>query len=97
MHVIGGLATIPLLFAKLWTVYPKLWQWPPFRSVPHAVERALVLLLVGGALFQLVTGPLNVSYAYLSPMTMSRSHRGQVPHRDDGIHRWRRSELLSPG
>lgn len=26
VHVIGGLATIPLLLAKLWTVYPKLWQ-----------------------------------------------------------------------
>ncbi|MCQ0013096.1 hypothetical protein [Actinomadura madurae] len=29
VHVIGGVATVPLLLAKLWTVYPKLWQWPP--------------------------------------------------------------------
>ena len=61
VHVIGGLATIPLLLAKLWTVYPKLWQWPPVRSVAHALERGMVFLLVAGALFQLVTGVFNVA------------------------------------
>ncbi|WP_371778053.1 molybdopterin-dependent oxidoreductase [Streptosporangium subroseum] len=74
VHVIGGLATIPLLLAKLWTVYPKLWQWPPFRSLSHAVERGLVLLLVGGALFQLFTGLLNISYAYLWPFSFPVAH-----------------------
>jgi DMSO/TMAO reductase YedYZ molybdopterin-dependent catalytic subunit len=64
VHVIGGLATIPLLLAKLWTVYPKLWQWPPFRSAAHALERGLVFLLVAGSLFQLVTGLLNIAYTY---------------------------------
>jgi DMSO/TMAO reductase YedYZ molybdopterin-dependent catalytic subunit len=74
LHVIGGLATIPLLLAKLWTVYPKLFQWPPFRSASHAVERALVLVLVGGSLFQLVTGLLNISYAYLWPFSFTTTH-----------------------
>ncbi|MET8145585.1 molybdopterin-dependent oxidoreductase [Sphaerisporangium sp. NPDC005288] len=73
-HVIGGLATIPLLLAKLWTVYPRLFQWPPFRSAPQAVERALVLALVGGSLFQLVTGLLNISYAYLWPFSFTAAH-----------------------
>ena len=37
VHVATGIASIPLLFAKLWTVFPKLFQWPPFLSVgPHA-------------------------------------------------------------
>ncbi|MFC6083671.1 molybdopterin-dependent oxidoreductase [Sphaerisporangium aureirubrum] len=74
LHVIGGLATIPLLLAKLWTVYPKLFQWPPFRSVAHATERLLVLVLVGGSLFQLVTGLLNISYAYLWPFSFTTTH-----------------------
>ncbi|MFC4536450.1 molybdopterin-dependent oxidoreductase [Sphaerisporangium dianthi] len=74
LHVIGGLATIPLLLAKLWTVYPKLFQWPPFRSASHAVERVLVLVLVGGSLFQLVTGLLNISYAYLWPFSFTAAH-----------------------
>ncbi|URM93326.1 molybdopterin-dependent oxidoreductase [Actinomadura madurae] len=64
VHVIGGVATVPLLLAKLWTVYPKLWQWPPARSVVHGVQRLLVFVLVGAALFQFVTGVLNIAYWY---------------------------------
>ncbi|MEV4257588.1 molybdopterin-dependent oxidoreductase [Spirillospora sp. NPDC049652] len=74
VHVIGGLATVPLLLAKLWTVYPKLLQWPPFRSAAHALERAVILLLVGGALFQLVTGVLNISYWYPFPFFFTVAH-----------------------
>ena len=33
VHVATGLASIPLLLAKLWAVYPKLFTWPPFSSV----------------------------------------------------------------
>ncbi|GAA1287750.1 molybdopterin-binding protein [Planotetraspora silvatica] len=43
VHVIGGPATIPLLFGKLWTVYPKLWQWPPFRWTSYVLYGALVI------------------------------------------------------
>jgi DMSO/TMAO reductase YedYZ molybdopterin-dependent catalytic subunit len=64
VHVIGGLATVPLLLAKLWTVYPRLWQWPPVRSAWHGVQRLLVFVLVGAALFQFVTGVLNIAYWY---------------------------------
>src|SRR6058998_2554236 len=39
LHVATGLATIPLLLAKLWTVFPHLVEWPPVRSVAHVVER----------------------------------------------------------
>ncbi|MFC4912329.1 molybdopterin-dependent oxidoreductase [Actinomadura gamaensis] len=74
LHVIGGLATIPLLLAKLWTVYPKLFRWPPFRSLAHAMERGLIFLLVGGALFQLVTGLLNISYWYPFPFFFTVAH-----------------------
>lgn len=74
LHVIGGIATIPLLLAKLWTVYPKLWQWPPFRSFSHALERLLVLLLVAGALFQMVTGVLNIAYVYPWPFGFIQAH-----------------------
>ncbi len=74
LHVIGGIATVPLLLAKLWAVYPKLWQWPPFRSVGHAVERLCVLLLVAGALFQLVTGALNIAYVYPWPFGFLQAH-----------------------
>jgi DMSO/TMAO reductase YedYZ molybdopterin-dependent catalytic subunit len=67
LHIATGLATVPLLGAKLWSVYPKLFTWPPARSVVHALERASVAVLVGSALFQVVTGVLNVARWY-SPM-----------------------------
>ncbi|QXJ26262.1 molybdopterin-dependent oxidoreductase [Actinomadura graeca] len=74
LHVMCGLAAVPLLLAKLWTVYPRLLRWPPARSVAEAAGRPLVLLLVGGALFQLVTGVLNISYWYAFPFFFTTAH-----------------------
>jgi DMSO/TMAO reductase YedYZ molybdopterin-dependent catalytic subunit len=74
VHVIGGLATVPLLLAKLWTVYPRLWQWPPVRSVGHGVQRLLVFVLVGAALFQFVTGVLNIAYWYPFRFLFTTAH-----------------------
>jgi len=74
LHVVTGLASIPLLLAKLWTVYPKLWEWPPARNLAHAVERASLLLLVGGATFQLVTGLMNVSGWYAFRFFFTPAH-----------------------
>jgi len=64
LHVIAGLAAIPILFAKLWSVIPKLFEWPPVRSVAHGIERLALALLVGGALFVLFTGVLNAQIYY---------------------------------
>ncbi len=64
LHVVTGLASIPLLLFKLFVVYPHLWSWPPVRGVAHAVERAVLPALVGGSLFLLVTGVQNVTYWY---------------------------------
>ncbi|GAA4238619.1 molybdopterin-dependent oxidoreductase [Actinomadura meridiana] len=74
LHVICGLATIPFLLAKLWTVYPRLWRWPPIRSAGHAIERALVFVLVGAALFQVGTGLLNIAYWYAFPFFFPTAH-----------------------
>jgi hypothetical protein len=61
LHVATGLASIPLLFAKLWTVFPKLFEWPPITSVAHAVERLALLPLVGGSVLLLFTGVGNIN------------------------------------
>ncbi|MGI5201186.1 molybdopterin-dependent oxidoreductase [Spirillospora sp. CA-108201] len=74
VHVIGGLATVPLLLAKLWTVYPRLWQWPPVRSLVHAVQRLLVFVLVAAALFQFVTGVMNIAYWYAFRFYFTTAH-----------------------
>ena len=59
LHVATGVACIPLLLVKLWSVYPNLFRWPPIRSAKHAVERLSVFVLVSSALVQLTTGFLN--------------------------------------
>jgi DMSO/TMAO reductase YedYZ molybdopterin-dependent catalytic subunit len=63
-HVLLGLALTPVLLAKLWSVIPRLFAWPPLRSVAHFLERASLLLLVGGAVFEFVTGIMNIDYDY---------------------------------
>jgi DMSO/TMAO reductase YedYZ molybdopterin-dependent catalytic subunit len=65
LHVLSGIAAIPLLVAKLWTVYPKLFGRPVVRSWLHALERGSVLLLSGAAFFELVTGLFNSTQNYL--------------------------------
>ncbi|MEU3337563.1 molybdopterin-dependent oxidoreductase [Streptomyces sp. NPDC006668] len=67
VHVTLGITLIPVLLAKLWSVVPKLFTLPPARSVAHALERISLLLLVGGGLFEFVTGVLNVQLDYLFP------------------------------
>lgn len=67
VHVTLGLALVPVLLAKLWSVVPRLFTLPPARSVTHALERISLLLLVGGALFEFTTGILNVQLDYIFP------------------------------
>jgi Oxidoreductase molybdopterin binding domain len=64
LHVFCGIAAVPALLAKLWTVYPNLYRWPPVRGVAHAIERAWIAPLVGGALLLLATGLMNIGYWY---------------------------------
>lgn len=64
IHVTTGIASIPLLLAKLWVVGPKFFTWPPVRGVAHALERASLLPLVAGSLFLLVSGVINTARFY---------------------------------
>ena len=64
LHVTVGIGAIALLLAKLWSVLPRLFTWPPVRSPAQALERLALLLLVGGALFEFATGIFNVQIYY---------------------------------
>lgn len=64
LHVITGFVSIPILLAKLWVVFPKLFEWPPFTGVVHLAERLSLLPLVGGGLFMLMSGTANVARWY---------------------------------
>ncbi|HTW12515.1 MAG TPA: molybdopterin-dependent oxidoreductase [Solirubrobacteraceae bacterium] len=73
-HVTLGLALFPVVLAKLWSVIPRLFEWPPARSPAHALERASLALLVGSALFEFVTGILNIQYWYAFPFDFTQAH-----------------------
>ncbi|WP_369213704.1 molybdopterin-dependent oxidoreductase [Streptomyces flavofungini] len=74
LHVASGTAAVPLLLAKLWTVYPRLFARPPLRSLRHALERLSVAVLVAGALFELATGLLNTAQWYPWPFSFVPVH-----------------------
>ncbi|MFI7360192.1 hypothetical protein ACIBTP_40545 [Streptomyces avidinii] len=74
VHVTLGIVLVPVLLAKLWSVIPKLFEWPPIRSISHALERLSLLMLVGGAGFEFVTGILNVQLHYIFPGSFYTLH-----------------------
>jgi len=74
LHVNVGIVAVPLLLAKLWSVIPRLFAWPPVKSPAMAVERASLLLLVGGALFEFATGILNIQVYYPWHFSFLQAH-----------------------
>jgi DMSO/TMAO reductase YedYZ molybdopterin-dependent catalytic subunit len=64
LHTNVGLMVIPFLLAKLWSVIPKLFVWPPVSSPAQAIERLAIALLVASSVFELATGVVNAQYWY---------------------------------
>src|SRR6478609_7103344 len=74
LHVGLGLILIPVVLAKLWSVIPRLFAWPPARSIAQALERISLLMLVGGILFEIITGVLNIQYDYIFGFSFYTAH-----------------------
>jgi DMSO/TMAO reductase YedYZ molybdopterin-dependent catalytic subunit len=74
VHVATGIATIPLLLAKLWSVAPRLVRLPPIEGVAHALARLSLVPLVFGSLFLLVTGVTNIDQWYPWPFLFTLAH-----------------------
>jgi DMSO/TMAO reductase YedYZ molybdopterin-dependent catalytic subunit len=73
LHVASGIAAIPLLFTKLWAVYPKLFTTTA-RSATALLERVSLVPLVSGSIFTLFTGWANVARWYPWPFFFPRAH-----------------------
>jgi DMSO/TMAO reductase YedYZ molybdopterin-dependent catalytic subunit len=73
-HVTLGIVLVPFLLAKLWSVLPRLFEWPPVRSPAHALERLSLFLLVGGAVFEFATGIINIQQWYVFPGSFYTLH-----------------------
>ena len=63
-----------LVLAKLWSVIPRLFAWPPARSFAQVLERVSLLMLVGGILFEIITGVLNIQYDYIFGFSFYTAH-----------------------
>ncbi len=74
LHVITGTASIPLLLLKLWTVYPKLFQWPPAKSILNGIERLSIGVFVTSALLEVGTGFINTLDWYPWPWFFTTVH-----------------------
>ena len=74
LHVGLGLILIPIVLAKLWSVIPRLFTFPPARSIAQVLERVSLLMLVGGILFEIITGVLNIQYDYIFGFSFYTAH-----------------------
>ena len=74
LHVGVGLVLVPVVVAKLWSVIPRLFTWPPTRSIAQALERLSLVMLVGGMLFEIATGLLFIQYDFLFWFPLHTAH-----------------------
>ncbi|HZE38614.1 MAG TPA: molybdopterin-dependent oxidoreductase [Stackebrandtia sp.] len=73
-HVVSGMAAIPLVLAKLWTVYPRLFSWPIVRNPVHMIERGSIAVFVAATLLQLFMGFFNTIKWYVWPFSFRHTH-----------------------
>lgn len=68
LHVTSGVAAVPLLLVKLWSVLPKLFESLPLRDARRlllaVLGRGPIGVLVAASVFQLTTGILNAAQWY---------------------------------
>ena len=74
LHVISGIAAIPLLVVKLWSVFPKLFERPIIGGPVRQLERLSILVLVASMFFQLSTGLLNTAQWYYFEFFFTTAH-----------------------
>src|SRR5580693_717979 len=74
VHITLGLALLPVVLAKLWSVLPRLFAWPPVRSLAQILERVSLIMVVGGVLFEFATGILNIQNYYVFPFSFYTAH-----------------------
>jgi hypothetical protein len=74
LHVACGIASLPVLLAKLWVVWPRFVSFPPGRRIADAVERLGVLALVTGGIFLVFSGVANIAQWYPWRFSFTASH-----------------------
>ncbi|UFS59716.1 molybdopterin-dependent oxidoreductase [Subtercola endophyticus] len=74
IHITAGIACFPLIFGKLYTVFPNLFQTPPVTGLKGLLERGSIALFVGASLVEIVIGLLNTYQFYPWPFGFRETH-----------------------
>jgi hypothetical protein len=75
IHITAGILCFPLILAKLYSVYPQLFTFPPVRSFPQFLERASIAIFVAASLVQITIGLINTYQWYqLFPFPFRQTH-----------------------
>jgi len=74
LHVVSGIAAIPLLVVKLWSVWPKLFERPLIGGLTRQLERGSILVLVASVIFQFSTGLMNIAQWYAFRFFFTTTH-----------------------
>jgi len=74
LHVVSGIASVPVLIAKLWLVWPRFVSFPVAKRASQVVERIGLFPLVAGGIFMTFSGVANIAQWYPWRFSFTASH-----------------------
>lgn len=74
VHIAAGIACFPLILGKLYTIYPRLFVYPPITGPLNALERASIALFVAASLVEITIGMINTADWYPFPFPFRQTH-----------------------
>jgi len=74
LHIATGIASIPVLIAKLWLVWPRFVAFPVAKRASQFVERIGLFPLVAGGIFMTFSGVANIAQWYPWKFSFTASH-----------------------
>lgn len=74
IHVASGIASVPVLLAKLWLVWPRFVAFPPVKRFSHLVERLGLFPLVAGGIYMAFSGVANIAQWYPWRFSFTATH-----------------------
>lgn len=74
LHVATGVACVPLLLAKMYAAYPRLFERPMIGSPLRMLEHGSIAVLVASSLLQVFTGVANIAQWYVFGFGFTQVH-----------------------
>lgn len=74
LHVASGIASMPVLLAKLWVVWPRFVSFPPAKRVSQLIDRIGLFPLVAGGIFMVFSGIANIAQWYPWKFSFTAAH-----------------------